>query len=391
MTATIEGPFLLEILDHVAHAVFVKDRAFRYVFLNRAVCELVGRSHEAMIGKTDYEIFSKSEADQFRAKDTEMFEREQEVVIDEEAVTDSGGGRHIIATTKVPLRDRDGRITHVVGIVHDITRLKRAEEALRQANAELERRVEERGRALAEAQADLHRKERLAVLGRLAGGVAHEIRNPLAAIRAAAQIIERACGARGANAVEALGIIREEVARADRIIGDLIDYARVRPPSRRRIALGYVVDQALGAQVVPPGVTIDAHLPELPDLDIDPDQLQVAFANIMRNALEAMGPVGRLTVTARVEEGCAVVVSVTDTGPGLTDEVRGRLFEPLLTTKPHGLGLGLVTARSLVENHGGELRHVARGVGNDEGDDHGATFEVRLPLSPADSPTTCAT
>jgi PAS domain S-box-containing protein len=362
--------FWLAILDLVAHPIFVKDRAFRFVYVNGAKCAMTGVSRERMLGKTDYDFVPKEEADFFRAKDVEMFESGRPVVIDEEPITDARGERRVLTTTKVPLRDATGTITHLVGIIHDITRIKLAEEALRQSNAELERRVEERSVALAAARADLDRKERLAVLGRLAGGVAHEIRNPLAAIRGAAQILERhseACS----DVSTVVAIIQEEVARADRIIGDLIDYARVRPPTRRPIAAGYLVAQALGGQTVPRGVRVETDLPDLPDAVIDPEQVQVALSNVLRNALEAMGKQGTLRVATRLE-GAHIVVHISDTGPGLSRPARERLFEPLVTTKPHGLGLGLVTAKTLVENQGGMLEHV-------DGAGVGAIFEARLP------------
>lgn len=341
--------FLLEVLDLVAHPIFVKDRSFRFVFLNRALCAMVGHPRSSMLGKTDYDFFPKEEADFFRAKDVEMFESGREVVIDEEPITDAQGARHVLATTKVPLRDGSGSITHVVGIVNDITRLKAAEEA---------------------ARLDLDRKERLAVLGRLAGGVAHEIRNPLAAIRGAAHVLARLGASGELPAVAA--IIQEEVARADRIIGDLIDYLRVRPPTRRPIAAGYVVVQALGAQTVPHGVRVETDLPDLPDAMLDPEQVQVAVSNLLRNALEAMGEQGTMRITARLRAR-RIVVRISDTGPGLSHEARARLFQPLMTTKPHGLGLGLTTAKALVENQGGTLEHV-------DGEGPGATFEVTLPM-----------
>lgn len=341
--------FLLEVLDLVAHPIFVKDRSFRYVFLNRALCAMVGHPRASMLGKTDYEFLSTEEADFFRAKDVETFESGREVFIEEETVTDAHGGRHVLATTKVPLRDVYGTITHLVGVIHDITGIKQAEEALRD---------------------DLGRKERLAVLGRLAGGVAHEMRNPLATIRGAAQVLARQGAAGDVPAVAA--IIQEEVARADRIIGDLIDYLRVRPPTRRPVAAGYVVAQALGGQAVPQGVRVETDLPDLPDAVLDPEQVQVALSNLLRNALEAMGDQGTLRITARLR-AAKIVVRISDTGPGLSREARERLFEPLMTTKPHGLGLGLTTAKALIENQGGALAHV-------DGEATGATFEVMLPM-----------
>ena len=117
-------------------------------------------------------MFPKEEADFFRLKDEELFRSESKVVIEEETITDAHGELHVLATTKVPLRDPDGRVTHLVGIIKDITVLKDAQEQLRQSNEELEARVAERTQQLREAQRELLRTERLAVLGKLAGGVA---------------------------------------------------------------------------------------------------------------------------------------------------------------------------------------------------------------------------
>jgi PAS domain S-box-containing protein len=359
-------------LEHVAHPIFVKDANFRYVYLNRACTTMVGYPLEAMLGKTDYDFFPKAEADFFRAKDEEIFSIGRAIVIDEEPITDSQGRRHVLAATKVPLRDAADKITHVVGIVHDITRLKAAEDALRHANQELEERVEERSLALAAAREDLHRKERLAVLGRLAGGVAHEIRNPLAAIRSAAQILRRMVSSpERLKAGAPLDIIDEEIRRADRIITDLIDYARVRPPTRVPVAVGYLVEQALGGQCFPRSVHIERDLPDLPHVLVDPQQVQGALSNVFRNALEAVRGEGTLAVRARLELE-QVVLRISDSGPGIPGNVRDRLFEPLFTTKTCGLGLGLVTARSLLENQGGAIECIASSAG--------ATFEVRLPV-----------
>ena len=367
--------FFLRILDHVAHPVFVKDRSFRFVFLNRALCDMVGYPRDAMLGKTDYDFFPKAEADFFRAKDEEMILAGTEVVIDEEPMTDSRGARHVLCTTKVPLRGADGSITHIVGIIHDITRLKSAEDALRLANMELERRIEERGRALASAQESLHRRERLAVLGKLAGGVAHEIRNPLAAIRSAAHVVRRTTvPAVESDARAALDIIDEEIDRADRIITDLIDYARVRPPSWRDVSVGYLIEQALGGQRVSESLRIERDLTDLPDVRVDVEQVQGALSNVVRNAIEAMRGTGTLAVSTRCEGG-EVVVTISDTGPGIAPDVRQQLFEPLFTTKSRGLGLGLVTARALLENQGGSIACI-------DDETPGATFELRLPMAP---------
>jgi PAS domain S-box-containing protein len=379
--------FLAEVIEELPHPTFVKDREFRYVLVNRALVQIGGHPAEAILGKTDYDFLPKEVADFYRAKDAEVFASAVEVTVDEEALTDGAGARRILSTRKVPLRGPTGEVTHLIGAISDITRVKAVEEALRLSTELLERRVAERTHALALAQDDLVRKERLAVLGRLAGGVAHQVRNPLAAIKNAAYVLQRRVreaepqpftdAAARDDVTQAIEIIHDEVQRANQIITDLLDYARVRVPVRRLTAIGELIDRALEAQMLPPTIAVVRNLPELPAVALDGDQLRGALYNIIRNAIEAMNDGGTLTVDAELREG-AVVVRIADTGEGIPAEVRARLFEPLVTTKLLGLGLGLVTARTLIEGQGGAIRLVER-----EGP--GACFEVSLPLAPASS------
>lgn len=379
--------FLAEVIEQLPHPIFVKDRQFRYVLVNSALVRIGGQPLESILGKTDYDFLPKERADFYRETDTEVFSTAAEVTVAEEVLTDGGGERRILSTRKVPLRGAGSEITHLIGVISDITRLKVVEEDLRLSTDQLEQRVAERTRALALAQEDLVRKERLAVLGRLAGGVAHQIRNPLGAIKNAAYILERQLRDREATAPasadppakddvsHAIEIIHDEVQRANQIITDLLDYARIRVPVRRLTSIAYVVEQAFGAQIVPASISVVRRLPELPSIAVDGDQLQGALFNLLRNAIEAMPEGGTLAIDAELREG-NVVVSVGDTGGGIPAEVRGRLFEPLVTTKPLGLGLGLVTARTLVEGQGGTIAC----VGTDE---CGTRFEITLPVAPS--------
>jgi PAS domain S-box-containing protein len=364
--------FMAAIVDHLAHPVFVKDREFRFVFVNRALSQMVGFRREEMIGKTDYDFFPKAEADFFRQKDTELFATAREIEIEEEKITDAKGAEHVLATTKVPLRSAMGEVTHLVGIIHDITRQKSAEDALRAANEGLERRVAERSRELAEAQQELLRKERLAVLGRLVGGLAHQIRNPLGAIVNAAAILLKAIGpSANAEAKQAVEIITEEVWRANRIIIDLIDFARIRPPEPRPTEVSTLVDAALAAHEPPPQIDVKLDIPEALLVSVDRDQVQGALGNLIANALEAMGNRGALSISAR-SEGGQVAIAIEDTGPGIVPEVWEHLFEPLITTKAFGLGLGLTTCRALIENQGGTITCTTQLK-------KGTRFEVKLP------------
>jgi PAS domain S-box-containing protein len=368
--------FLAAIVELIAHPIFVKDRQFRFVLLNRAFCEMVGYPREKLLGQTDYDFFPRAESDFFRAKDAEMFASGVTVAVDEESITDAVGTRHVLATTKVPLRDRSGAVTHLVGIIHDISRIKIAEEALRQANERLELRVLERTAALAAAQEELVRKERLALLGQLAGGLAHQIRNPLASITNASYLMQKELNNRDAPELrQPLEIIVEEAWKANRIITGLLDHARERAPHRQTCQVASLVEQALATHPAPDSVTVVRLLDELPPVSADPNQVREALGNLVRNALDAMPDGGTLTLEAN-QDGKAVVVAVCDTGPGIRPEQERDLFRPLVTTKPQGLGLGLITARMLVENQGGKLS-LAKGKGP------GARFEVRLPVSGA--------
>jgi signal transduction histidine kinase len=174
------------------------------------------------------------------------------------------------------------------------------------------------------------------------------------------------------NVEDAIRIIHDEVRHANVIITGLLDFARVRAPDRHPASIKELVERVMGAEPMPPSIALDVRIEDdLPLLDIDVDQLHGAFLNVVRNAVEAMPDGGALRVEVKREED-VVVIAVTDTGPGISPQVRGHLFEPLHSTKPMGIGLGLVTARTFVEAHGGRISHVEL--------PKGARFEIRLPV-----------
>lgn len=377
MTAAKDSsvPFLTAVIEHLADPVFVKNRDFLFVLVNRAFCEMTGYGREEMLGKTDYDFFAKSEADFFRLKDEEMFAAGATVTIEEEPITDAAGRTHILATTKVPITDDRGEVSHLVGIIHDITATKEAEQALRDAKEDLEQRVAERTAELVTAQQKLLRQERLSVLGELVGGLAHQLRNPLGAIQNAATVVRRV--EREAQRQQALDIIQEEVGRADLTIRALLDYARVRPPDRCELVLGELIQAALEAQPIPSSVAVAVEQEGEIVAAIDPLQLQTALGNILQNTVEAMPNGGRLSVASR-RNGAKVLITVQDDGPGVDEGIRDNLFDPLVTTKPEGSGLGLSTARNVIENHGGTLRYAPAPGG-------GARFTVELPDEPSET------
>lgn len=372
---TMGAEFLAAILDHVAHPVFVKDRQYRFVLLNQAFESLLGIPRATMVGKTDYDFFPAAEADHFRAKDREMFERGEVVRVEEEGITDGGGGRHVLATTKVPLRGPGGEITHLVGIIHDITALKRAEEALRDANETLEARVRERTAALESVQHELMRRERLAAVGQLAGAIAHQVRNPLGSIKNAAYLLRLALrGEVEPDVTQGIAIIHEEVRRANQIITDLLDFARIRPAVPRDVPVAYVIGQAIGGAAGHPRVAVATEVDEAAVVRCDGEQLQTAVFNLVRHACEAMVDGGSLRVGASPDGGWCVI-EVSDTGPGLPEDVLEQLRDPLAVRERRvTLGLQLMTARALVENQQGTFAVDSASPG-------GTRYTLRVPLA----------
>ncbi|MBN9164687.1 MAG: PAS domain-containing protein [Myxococcales bacterium] len=362
------------ILDNIPDIAWLKDELGRYVLVNQPFASAAGRAvPDDVAGLTDLDLWPQDLAELYRGDDAEIMHTRLHKQI-EEPFVDADGRRSWIETFKTCIVDDNGKVIGTTGIARDITERRRIEEDMRTRKNELEQRVLERTAELAEAQENLVRQERLAVLGQLAGGVAHQIRNPLAAIMNASYVLKRHLAPdRHENVEDAIRIIHDEVRHANIIITGLLDYARVRTPDRHPTSIVDLLERILDSDWIPSNVRIVRELPaDSVVSEVDSDQLQGAIANLVRNAIDAMPDGGELSMALAVRGG-EIVITVTDTGGGISPHVRAHLFEPLHSTKPMGIGLGLVTARRFVEAHGGQIACIDV--------PSGARFEIRLPAS----------
>ncbi len=253
------------------------------------------------------------------------------------------------------------------------------EQSLRGYYEQLEKEVELRTNDLDQVQEKLIRSERLAAVGELASGVGHELRNPLNVIRNCAYLLNMALSEKGdEEAVNTLKVLDKQVDIANKIVTDLLDFTRIRPPSQARVDLGILLKESLSWITVPEHVTVRANLNgHSPQVNTDGEQISRVFTNIISNAVQAMsGPApakpGELGIDISSDEGF-VLVKFKDSGCGISEENMRKIFEPLFTTKPKGIGLGLAISKRLVEQNGGKIE-VASQVSE------GTTFTVKLPL-----------
>ncbi len=245
---------------------------------------------------------------------------------------------------------------------------------------------------LSESQAIIARQEKLAALGGLAAGVAHEIRNPLTAIKFRLFSLKKALPPGFADNEDA-AIIADEISRLERIVREFLEFARPSEPETAKVSAQRLLDEVsrlTQAQLEQANIKLEVPSANGLWLDIDFQQIKQVLLNLIRNAAESIEDRGTVTLSAHAGDARlagvsrpVAIIQVADTGRGIPPEVGDRLFDPFFTTKEGGTGLGLSIAARIVEKHGGELRYESQL-------DQGTTFRVVLPAIPDDESETPA-
>jgi PAS domain S-box-containing protein len=380
--ATRLSRFLDSVIENMPAMVFMKEaQNLRFERFNRAGEELLGLTRDELVGKSDYDLFPKEQADFFVEKDREVL-RTGVIDVPEEPIRTKQGERWL-HTRKIPLYDAAGRPEHLLGLSIDITDKKRAQDLLRASHDELARKVERTEEQLRHAQ-------KMEAVGRLAGGVAHDFNNLLSVIQSAAAL--------ALGAVEDPAEVRGDLAeiqlaaeRASRLTRQLLAFGRRQLLEPRVLDLNEVLltSREMLVRMIGEDITLEyVQAPDLGRVKVDVGQLEQVVLNLVVNARDAMPRGGRLTIeTANVvfdaaygethpdvKPGAHVMLAVSDTGAGMDRATLERAFEPFFTTQEQGkgTGLGLSTVFGIVKQSGGSIFAYSE-------PGRGATFKLYFP------------
>ena len=285
------------ILEVAVDGVLLADvQARKFINGNRAICDMLGYLPEELyrLGVEDIH------PPQALPEVLRQFEQilKSEIRVARNLPVQRKDGSIFLADVSGAPMELAGRVV-LVGIFHDVTERKQVEDKIRQLNEELDAKVKQRTQQLLEAQDELLRKEKLSVLGQVAGSVGHELRNPLGVMSNAVYFLQTVLADADDSVKEYLNIIKNEIAGSERIVSDLLDSVRTKPPQPEAVGIAELIGQTLGKCSVPPSVSVKLDIPAtLPPLRVDAQQIHQVLRNLISNGIEAMPEGGTLQIGA---------------------------------------------------------------------------------------------
>uniref|UniRef100_A0A7C4MMD8 histidine kinase n=1 Tax=Desulfatirhabdium butyrativorans TaxID=340467 RepID=A0A7C4MMD8_9BACT len=364
--------FLNAIFEHIPDMIVVKDAGdLRFLRLNRSAESILGYRVEEMIGKTDYDVFPKEEADFFAAKDHEVLKGGKLVDIPEEPIQHADSSIRWLHTKKIPIQDASGAPRYLLGVSRDITAIK----ALREKEKLLENR--------------LNQAQKMEAIGLLAGGIAHDFNNILMAIIGYSKLALNSL--KKGSAIETyIRQVYDAGNRAKNLVQQILTIARRQSVEKKPVQVCMIAKEAIRflRSSIPASIEIQTDWPSKAYVLADPGQIHQIFMNLCTNAVQAMETgIGVLGVTVRdhhvdvsrsaetgLDAGEYVRITISDTGKGIPEEQLNMIFEPYFTTKEKGVGtgLGLSIVHGIVKSYGGEISVQSQpGIGT--------TFTIDLP------------
>lgn len=347
------------IIENSLNEVFTFDaETFRFIQVNRGARENLGYTLEELHQLTPLDIKPDYTREEFESKIIQPLLRQEVEKVDLATVHQRKDGSVYDVEVNLQLSTHLNKPVFVA-IILDVTERLQQERSLQQQQAnmqaELERLVETRTTELHKAQADLVRSEKFSTLGKVSGGIAHEIRNPLNAVKTSAYYLMNAKNVSSEKVKEHLQRIDRQVTLIDSVVTALSDVAKLPDVNLRPVAMGPLLREVVGSTHLPSNIQTVFEFPAtLPDVVTDENQIGIAFRNLVRNARDSMTDGGTLIIRAEVNED-SVVFSVIDTGVGISEQILDNVVEPLFTTKARGMGLGLSITLAIVEKNQGSL------------------------------------
>jgi PAS domain S-box-containing protein len=340
--------------DSVPDLITLLDNNHGIIRVNQAMAKALGITPQKCVGLTCYEHVHGTKCPPDFCPHAKTVQDGKEHV--EEVHEPRLGGDFLVSTT--PLMDEEGRMVGSVHVARNITDHKQMQRKLEEYAAHLEELVQERTQQLRDA-------ERLSAIGETAGMVGHDLRNPLQTVtgetflaKSELKSIPESDAKR--NLEESISIIGEQIGYMDKIVSDLQDFVRPINPEKKPVNLQKLLMATLTQVTMPENIEVQTRIKtDLPEVSADGQLLKRVFFNLFTNAVQAMPEGGKLTVRARPrklgKESPKVVIDFEDTGEGIPENIKTKIFRPLFTTKSKGQGFGLAVCRRVVEAHGGTI------------------------------------